>query len=127
MKSKTVNLPELVRMPESMGGHVLYEPGPTSICPNHQFCAYTGDEPGRCPACHGRYDADGICPCQELPPGRHSPCLCARCRELFTSLTAFERHMPGGVCKNPAKRGLVLVEQNGWKLWANPGTPPSRD
>jgi hypothetical protein len=126
MKATTVELPPLVRAAE---GHVLYPPGPTSICPNHKFCAYTGDEPDRCAECHGTFDTNGFCPCSALPPGRLSPCFCVRCEELFTSITAFDKHIhkATGKHRSPERVGLVLVEQNGWQLWANPGSRPEID
>jgi hypothetical protein len=132
VKTKDVQLPALREMPESLGGHVIYAPGQVSICPQHQYCAYTGDEPNRCPVCHVTntrgcaHNPDG----GGLPPGRRSPCLCARCGELFTSTSSFNKHMrPVGddrPCRNPERRGLVLVEQHGWFLWGNPGSPPPR-
>jgi hypothetical protein len=124
MSPTTVNLPRLKRAAD---GHIMYEPGAHSLCPYHQYCAYDGTERERCEFCHGLYDDDGICPCGELPPGRKSPCQCVRCLELFTSLTAFDKHMSNGRCRNPGKRGLVLVDQGGWDIWANPGTMPSRE
>jgi hypothetical protein len=124
MSPTTVELPRLLRAAD---GHIMYETGAHSLCPNHDFCAYDGTETDRCPDCHGLYDKDDICPCAEIPPGRKSPCLCVRCRELFTSLTSFDKHMSNGRCRNPAKRGLVLVNQGGWDIWANPGTMPSRE
>jgi hypothetical protein len=124
MSPTTVNLPKLRRAAD---GHIMYEPGAHSLCPNHDFCAYDGTEPDRCEFCHSLIDDDDICACSELPPGRKSPCLCANCRELFTSLTSFDRHMVNGRCRNPGKRGLVLVNQGGWDIWANPGSMPSRE
>jgi len=93
-------------------------------CPIHkQFCAYTGQERGLCSFCHSStHDLENH---GELPPGRLSPCLCSRCEELFTSITAFDMHQrPAGVCRSPERRGLVLVEQNGWILWGKPGSRP---
>jgi hypothetical protein len=44
---------------------------------------------------------------------------------LFTSITAFNKHKrPNSGCYRPEKRGLVLVDQKGWLLWANPGSRP---
>ena len=131
MKTKDVNLPKLRRMPESQGGHVLYPPGADSICPYHRWCAYTGDEPNRCPECHRSREIGCIHVGEGgLPPGRKSPCYHPFCGELFTSLTAFDKHLrpvdDDRVCRDPAKRGLVLAEQNGWFLWGNPGTRPPR-
>jgi hypothetical protein len=119
----TVELPPLKRMPERIGGHVIYATGEDSQCPEHQFCCYTGSEKHRCHICHSNThltnDHD------ELPTGRLAPCLCTRCGELFTSITAFNKHKrPDFRCYNPEKRGLVLANQNGWFLWANPGSRP---
>lgn len=92
-------------------------------CPLHQSCAYTGKEKDRCQTCHSttHYTEDH----GDLPPGRVQPCLCAYCAELFTSPSAFDLHQrPAGICRNPERRGLVLVEQNGWMLWGKPGSRP---
>jgi hypothetical protein len=124
-RSKDVNLPALRR---ARGGHVIYGPGEESVCPYHQFCAYSGDEPGRCSQCHGLLDEDDICPHLDLPPGRSSPCMCVTCLEVFSSITAFVKHKGStGKCLNPARRKLVLVTQGDWDIWANPGTRPERD
>ena len=115
-----INLPPLRRAP---GGHVAYATGERSICPEHDFCAYSGDEKDRCEICHSNThleDEHG-----DLPPGRTAPCLCHRCEELFTSITAFDMHQrPAGICRSPERRGLVLINQNGWMLWGKPGSRP---
>ena len=124
MKGQTVELPKLRR---ARGGWVLYGPGEDSVCPYHQFCAYSGDERDRCAVCHNskhKTEEHG-----DLPPGRTAPCLCGKCGELFTSITGFDLHRVRDKCRNPAKRGLVVVEQtdlNGdvWQLWAKPGSRP---
>jgi hypothetical protein len=125
MKADTIELPSLKRMPEYLGGHVIYKTGEESICPEHKGCAYTGDEKDRCPFCHS---ISGLCDedaCGGLPPGRKQPCFCNYCGELFTSPSSFDQHQrPAGVCRNPAKRGLVLLDQNGWQLWGKPGSRP---
>jgi hypothetical protein len=98
---------------------VIYLP---KHCPHHKFCAYTGLEQDRCPDCHSTF-IDDICSCMQLPPGRTRPCFCDACGELFTGPSSFDQHQrPTGVCRNPQKRGLVLIEQNGWSLWAKPGS-----
>ena len=98
------------------------------FCPEHQFCCYTGDEPDRCKLCHSNThptDDHG-----DLPAARIAPCLCSRCGELFKSVSGFNKHFGRNwKCRNPEKRGLVLVEQtdrNGdtWQLWASPGSRP---
>jgi hypothetical protein len=125
MKGQNVELPRLRR---ARGGWALYGAYEESVCPYHQFCAYSGDERNRCAQCHRRdhaTDEHG-----DLPPGRIAPCLCPRCGELFTSVTGFSMHFGvGGKCRNPEKRGLVLVEQADrwgvvWQLWAKPGSRP---
>jgi hypothetical protein len=112
---------------------VIYAIGEVSECPVHQYCAYTGDERDerdRCPNCHrllGLCDDDS---CGGLPRGRHSPCLCMRCKELFTSVTSFDLHLgalPDMKCRAPEQRGLVLYDQGGWSLWGKPGSPPPRE
>jgi hypothetical protein len=123
-REDTVELPRIRR---ARGGWALYATGEESICPEHQFCAYTGDERGLCTLCHGNHPADDH---YELPPGRLAPCLCSKCGELFTSRTGFDIHFGRGYkCRNPAKRGLVVVEQTDrdgyvWSLWAKPGSRP---
>lgn len=112
----------LKRMPEHNGGHVIYRAGEESRCPRHSFCSYTGTEKTRCHVCHSNTHLTDEH--DELPPGRKSPCLCTYCGELFTSITAFDIHQPGGICYRPAKRGLILIEQNGWVLWGKPGSRP---
>lgn len=128
MKSATVELPPLKRMPERLGGHVIYATGEESLCPEHQFCCYTGDEKRRCHVCHSNThltDDHG-----DLPPERLAPCLCGKCGELFTSVTGFNMHFGRGYkCRNPEKRGLILVRQKDkygtvWQLWAKPGSRP---
>jgi hypothetical protein len=123
MKAQTIGLPPLKRMPERLGGHVIYGTGEDSMCQEHQFCAYTRDEKNRCHVCHSSThltDDHG-----DLPPGRLAPCLCSLCGELFTSITAFNKHKrPNLGCYNPEKRGLILIDQRGWLLWANPGSRP---
>lgn len=120
MKAATVELPKLKR---ARGGWVLYGRNDDSICPEHQFCTYSGDEPGLCRICHGQHDTDDH---YDLPPGRLAPCLCSRCGELFTSITAFAKHKRPDLvrCYKPEKRGLILANQRGWLLWANPGSRP---
>jgi len=93
-------------------------------CSRHKFCAYTGLEQDRCPICHATY-IQGICPHMTLPPGRKRPCFCDSCGELFTSISSFDKHQsPSGICRDPLKRGLILVEQGGWELWSLPGSRP---
>jgi hypothetical protein len=125
MKTQTVELPRIRR---ARGGWALYGAYEESICPEHQFCAYTGDERKLCGICHSNThptDEHG-----DLPPARTAPCLCRRCGELFTSVTGFNMHFGRGYkCRNPAKRGLVLITQidrndNEWSLWAKPGSRP---
>lgn len=119
MRSATVELPKLKR---ARGGWAMYGAYEDSICPQHQFCCYTGDEPGICSVCHADHETDEH---GDLPPGRTAPCLCPRCEELFTSITAFNKHKrPNGGCYKPEKRGLILANQRGWLLWANPGSRP---
>lgn len=48
-----------------------------------------------------------------------SKCLCYACRNLFGSLSAFERHQKRGKCLDPAAVGLELKDDV-WR-W------PSRD
>ena len=125
MKAQTIELPRLRRMPERLGGHVIYKTGEESICPQHRFCAYTGDEKDRCPNCHSRRDLCDDDACGGLPPGRVQPCFCDRCCELFTSPTGFDMHLRTGYrCGNPERRGLILYNQNGWSLWGKPGSRP---
>jgi hypothetical protein len=120
-QEQVVELPKLRRARN--GIHVIYGAYEDSICPQHQFCCYTGDEVGRCSICHSSYhDTEDH---GDLPPGRIAPCLCSRCGELFTSATGFSMHFgKGWKCRNPEKRGLILVNQNGWHLWAKPGSRP---
>jgi hypothetical protein len=125
MRGQTVELPKLKR---ARGGWVMYGAYENSVCPYHQFCCYSGDEPNLCAQCHcSRHATEDH---GDLPPGRTAPCLCARCGELFTAVTGFDMHQrPAGVCRNPAKRGLVLVKQTDrygdtWELWAKPGSRP---
>jgi hypothetical protein len=68
----------------------------------------------------------------EIPPGT-SVCGCVACEEIFTSLTAFDRHQTlrpeekggGVICHDPATRGLVqyerVVKEETWVLWGSPG------
>ena len=122
MKASTVELPRLKRMPERNGGHVIYGIGEVSICPEHKFCAYTGDEPNRCHFCHADHPTDEH---GDYPPGRVAPCLCPLCDELFSSKTATTlQRRPDGRCYKPERRGLVLVNKNDWLIWANPGDRP---
>lgn len=128
MKSATIELPRLKRMPERLGGHVTYGTGEESICPEHQFCSYTGDEKHRCHVCHSNTHLTGDH--GDLPPDRTAPCLCPKCEELFTSITAFKKHKrPNFGCYKPERRGLVLIDQTDkygviWSIWANPGSRP---
>jgi hypothetical protein len=67
----------------------------------------------------------------EIPRGA-AVCGCAGCDEIFTCLSAFDRHQtlgPDGlVCHAPAKRGLVVYEKTThgevWGMW---GWPPSAE
>jgi hypothetical protein len=45
---------------------------------------------------------------------------CGGCHELYSSLTAFDRHRRGGVCLPPASVGLVAREKPYGVLWGNP-------
>jgi hypothetical protein len=123
-REDTIELPKLRR---ARGGWVLYGPNEDSICPVHQFCAYSGDERGLCELCHGSHPTDEH---DELPPGRLAPCLCRKCGELFKSVTGFNMHFGRAYkCRNPAKRGLITIEQTDrdgyvWTLWAKPGSRP---
>ena len=124
-RSQTVELPRIRR---ARGGWALYGAYEESICPQHQFCCYTGDERKLCGICHsGTHPTDEH---GDLPPGRTAPCLCGKCGELFTSVTGFNMHFGRNwKCRNPERRGLVLVKQtdrNGdvWQLWAKPGSRP---
>jgi hypothetical protein len=125
MKGQTVELPKLKR---ARGGWVMYGAYEDSVCPYHQFCTFSGDERNRCAECHS--DTHLTEDHGDLPPERIAPCLCSRCGELFTSVTGFSQHFGnGGKCRNPEKRGLVLVEQADrygtvWQLWAKPGSRP---
>ena len=106
---------------------MLYGNSEDSVCPYHQFCAYAGDEKDRCARCHS--DTHSTKDHGDLPPDRTAPCLCSRCGELFTAITGFDLHQVRGKCKNPAKRGLVVVEQTDkygdvWTIWAKPGSRP---
>jgi hypothetical protein len=125
MREQTVELPKLRR---ARGGWVMYGAYEDSVCQYHQFCTYSGDELGRCARCHSNTH-----PTNEhgdLPPDRTAPCLCSRCGELFKSRTGFDIHQTQyGRCRNPARRGLVLVKQSDrygdiWQLWAKPGSRP---
>jgi hypothetical protein len=31
---------------------------------------------------------------------------------------------PAGICRDPERRGLVLINQRGWMLWGKPGSRP---
>jgi hypothetical protein len=119
MKTTTVELPRPLR---AAAGHLILGPGERSLCPNHDFCCYDGTEEDRCGWCHGTYDADGFCPHMDLPPNRRSPCFCVSCKELFTGITAFDKHKRDFKCRKPERVGLVQVEQGDWVIWANPGT-----
>jgi hypothetical protein len=98
-------------------------------CPNHSNCAFTGREPGRCPICHSNHTFDDH---PLYPPGRARPCLCTQCGELFSGPSAFGTHQVlrpeerggGVICRDPEQRGLVLVDKNGWNMWAAPGERP---
>ena len=95
-----------------------------SGCPEHKFCAFTGKENDRCSVCHSAYIED-VCQHMTLPPGRTRPCFCDSCGELFSAISAFDMHQrPAGICRDPERRGLVLVEHGGWSMWAKPGTRP---
>jgi len=134
MKTQDIIPLDYKRMPESLGGHVIYFPNEISICRYHKYCAYTGDEPDRCSRCHSSNDI-GCAHTEDghggLPPNRRSPALCRSCNELFSSNTSYDRHLrpldDNRICYNPERRGLVMVEQNGWYLWANPGSRPEQD
>jgi hypothetical protein len=95
-----------------------------SRCLQHKgMCAYTGREKDRCKICHSTF-IDGVCSHMELPPGRTRPCFCNGCGELFSSVSSFDTHQrPAGRCRDPERRGLVLVDKNGWMMWASPGSP----
>ena len=125
MRAKTdIELPYPKR---ARGGWTLYTTGEDSICPYHRFCAFTGSEVSRCQICHGLHFTDEH---GDLPPEREAPCLCSRCGELFTSITAFQKHKrPDFRCYKPERRKLVLVELTDkyggvWQIWANPGSRP---
>lgn len=125
MRSETnIELPKLRR---ARGGWALYGPNEESVCYEHQFCTWTGDEVGRCSFCHSSYhDSEDH---GELPPHWLSACLCGRCGELFKSITGFDQHRSRGKCRNPARRGLVLIEKADrygevWSIWARPGSRP---
>jgi len=58
-------------------------------------------------------------------------CECARCREVFTTLGAFDRHQetryggrPAVICHDPAERGLVCNRAGRWHF---PATDRSRE
>jgi hypothetical protein len=97
--------------------------GDGAHCTLHKgMCAYTGREKNRCRMCHSTF-IDGVCSCMHLPPGRTKPCFCDLCGELFTAPSSFDQHQsPAGRCRNPERRGLVLIEQGGWTMWAKPGS-----
>jgi len=118
-RNQDVELPKLKR---TRAGHVVYGKDENSICPRHQFCAYTGDEPDRCKVCHSNTHLEAEH--GDLPPDRKAPCLCHRCGELFTAWSSFDLHRSAGKCRNPEKRGLILIDQNGWLLWGKPGSRP---
>jgi len=125
MRDQTVELPKLRRAP---GGWVLYETREPSVCPYHDFCAYSGDEKWCCNLCHSSlHDTEDH---GDLPPHQTSPCLCASCGELFTAVSAFDKHQrPAGISRKPGKRGLVLISKTDrygtvWQMWANPGERP---
>ena len=123
----TIELPKLKRMPQRQGGHVIYGTSDESICPEHKFCAYTGDEVARCHICHALHFTDEH---GDMPPERTAPCVCPRCGELFSSKTSFDKHKrPNFGCYKPEKRGLILVDDTDkygtvWQIWANPGSRP---
>jgi hypothetical protein len=125
MKSQAIELPKPKR---ARGGWVIYATSEDSICPYHQFCAYSGSEKDRCAECHS--NTHSTSEHGDLPPARTAPCLCSRCGELFTSVTGFRIHFGvTGKCRNPERRGLILVRQKDkygtvWSLWAKPGSRP---
>lgn len=119
----------LRRAPRRRGGHVLYRSGQESVCSNHRLCAYTGKEPDRCPLCHSLADYPSAgCEGEHgvLPPNRTRPCYCRGCDELFSSNSAFAHHQTSRGCRDPERRGLILVDKGGWVMWAFPGEAPPR-
>jgi hypothetical protein len=126
MRSETnVELPKLRRARN--GRHVIYGAYEDSVCYEHQFCSYTGDETDRCSTCHSSYhDTEDH---GEIPPHWLAACLCSKCGELFSAVTGFNQHRSKGKCRNPARRGLVLVDKKDrygqvWSVWARPGSRP---
>jgi hypothetical protein len=124
VRGATVELPKLKR---SRGGWVLYRTGEDGICPYHQFCAYSGGERGLCAKCHSSWHATEDH--GDLPPRWLAVCLCSSCGELFKSRSGFDTHRVRDRCRNPARRGLVLVEKTDrygdvWQMWAKPGSRP---
>ena len=71
----------------------------------------------------------------DIPAGK-SVCGCGGCKEVFTCLSAFDRHQTlrpadqggGVICHEPSSRGLELYERSSkgeeWALW---GWPASAD
>lgn len=63
----------------------------------------------------------------EIPPGK-SAAGCAGCNEVFTCVSAFDRHQTladgKNVCHDPSERGLVVHEREVkgeiWSLWGWP-------
>lgn len=71
----------------------------------------------------------------ELPPGKGS-CGCRGCGEVFTCLSAFDRHQTHNygtpkptICHAPDERGLILYERpdkanpdDPWLIWGWPAS-----
>lgn len=110
--AQVTDVPLVRRAP---AGHVIYRVGAPSICPEHRWCAYTGDEADRCPRCHASYTIG----CWHE---------CTGCREAFATETAYYDHLTGEwACLDPGAIGLVLIEQDGWTLWAVPKKAKNTD
>lgn len=65
----------------------------------------------------------------EIPAGK-SVCGCAGCGEVFTCVSAFDKHQrltpKGNVCLDPESVGLALYERDSkgeiWSLWGWPAS-----
>lgn len=49
-----------------------------------------------------------------------STCLCFQCREVFSSVSGFDKHRKAGRCREPSEVGLVRNKKGYWSH------PPSK-
>jgi hypothetical protein len=55
----------------------------------------------------------------------HKRCMCRTCKEIFSTLSNFDRHRIGAhgekVCVDPRSAGLQLKQGSGGTWWGMPG------